>query len=264
MCDPVVASFGSGAINAIGGAAQASQANEAKRRDYEYKLKIREQRWMRDTVGYKTKKIQYKRNISEANLAAQRAYTQSQINLNNVRSQAMLDHSEDFKSMLEAQGMLQAKAAERGVGGGSILRTNIAALQKMGMANSARARALTQTNYRFKEANEGIRRKLMSEQNREFSKVAISPVQDIPPPQPVMQNPGMIMALGLAGAAFDAGGAYAANKPPSITDSNLTNAFSMSNNTSIPFSSGVDFSGSSFVNSGLLDYSSSLNIFGSP
>ena len=129
------------------------------------------------------------------------------------------------------------------------------------MANAARARALTQTNYRFKEANEGIRRKLMSEQNREFSKVAISPVQDIPPPQPVMQNPGMMLALGLAGAAFDAGGAYAANKPPSISDNNM---FSMSSNTSIPFSSGVDFSGSSFVNSGLLDYSSSLNIFGAP
>jgi len=266
VCDPVVASFGSGAINAIGGAAQASQANEAKRRDYEYKLKIREQRWMRDTVGYKTKKIQYKRNISEANLAAQRAYTQSQINLNNVRSQAMLDHSEDFKSMLEAQGMLQAKSAERGVGGGSVLRTNIAALQKMGMANSARARALTETNYRFKEANEGIRRKLMSEQNREFSKVAISPVQDIPPPQPVMQNPGMIMALGLAGAAFDAGGAYAANKPPSITDNNMFTMPSQSSLPSFGTMANYDFGSNLFGmgGSGMMDYSSSLNIFGSP
>ena len=221
MCDPVVASFGSGALNAIGGAQQVKQQNEAKRRDYQYKLKIREQRWMRDTVGFKTKKVQYQRNISEANLAAQRAYTQSQINLNNIRSQAMLDHSEDFKSMLEAGGMLQAKAAERGVGGGSIMRANVANLQKMGMANSARARALTQTQYRYKESNEGIRRKLQSQQNQLYGKVAISPVQDIPPPEPVMGNPGMTMMLGLAGAAFDAAGTSAANKPPSIMDNNL-------------------------------------------
>lgn len=269
MCDPVVASFGSGAISAIGGAAQASQANEAKRRDYQYKLKIREQRWMRDTVGFKTKKVQYQRNISEANLAAQRAYTQSQINLNNIRSQAMLDHSEDFKSMLEAGGMLQAKAAERGVGGGSIMRANIANLQKMGMANAARARALTQTQYRYKESNEGIRRKLQSQQNQLYGKVAISPVQDIPPPEPVMANPGMTLMLGLAGAAFDAAGTAAANKPPSIMDNNFanydfgssmqSNMFTMPSNYNSTF--GLN-AGSSFA--GGFDYSGTQSYFTTP
>ena len=266
MCDPVVASFGSGAISAIGGAQQVKQQNEAKRRDYQYKLKIREQRWMRDTVGYKTKKVQYQRNISEANLAAQRAYTQSQINLNNIRSQAMLDHSADFKSMIEAAGMVQAKAAERGVGGGSILRANIVNLQKMGMANAARARALTQTQYRYKESNEGIRRKLQSQQNALYGKVAISPVQDIPPPEPVMGNPGMTLMLGLAGAAFDAAGTHAANKAPSITDNNFatynfkpstsTDFYSMPSNYNSTFGMNA---GSSFANG--FDYSGTQQYF---
>ena len=67
----------------------ASAENKARKRDYEYKLKVRENRWMRDRSGYQTKIVQYKTNLSEANIAAQRAYTKSQISLNNIRSQAV-------------------------------------------------------------------------------------------------------------------------------------------------------------------------------
>ena len=214
MCDPVSASFGSGAVSAIGGAMQASQANKAARRDYEYKLKVRENRWMRTRTDYASKKVQYQSNLSEANIAAQRAFTQSQNSLNNIRMQAMLDHSEDFKSMLKAEGMIEAKAAERGVRGASVARELTGNLGKMGLANAARARALTQTLYRFNEHNEGIQRQLRSQQNNLFSKVAISPVQDIPPPPPVMQNVGASLFLGLASAGFDAAGSYYANKAP--------------------------------------------------
>ena len=100
MCSPAAASFGSGAVSAIGGAMQASAANKAARRDYEYKLKVRENRWMRTRSTYQTKQVQYQTNLSEANIAAQRAYTQSQTSLNNIRSKALLDHQEDFVSML--------------------------------------------------------------------------------------------------------------------------------------------------------------------
>lgn len=218
MCSPAAASFGSGAVNAIGGAMSASQSNKAARRNYEYKLKVRENRWMRTRTDYATKKVQYQRNLSEANIAAQRAYTQSQINLNNIRMQAMLDHSEDFKEMLKAEGMIEAKAAERGVRGASVRREITGNLGKMGLANAARARALTQTMYRFNEHNEGVDRQLRSKQNNLFSKVAISPVQDIPPPPPVMQNVGAQLFLGLASAGFDAAGTYYGNKAPKIKD----------------------------------------------
>ena len=218
MCDPVAASFGSGAISAIGGAMSASAANKAAQRDYEYKLKVRKQRWMRTRTDYATKKVQYQRDLSEANIAAQRAYTQSQINLNNIRMQAMLDHSEDFKEMLKAEGMIEVRAAERGVRGASVRREITANLGKMGLANAARARALTQTLYRFNEHNEGVDRQLRSKQNQLFSKVAISPVQDIPPPPPVMQNVGAQLFLGLASAGFDAAGTYYENKAPKIKD----------------------------------------------
>lgn len=215
MCDPVAAaSFGSSALSAIGGASQARAANAARKRDYEYKLKVRENRWMRDRSLYQTKQVQYQSNLDEANIAAQRAYTQSQINLNNIRSQAMLDHSEDFRSMLKAEGLLEAEAAERGVRGKTINRALSGNIAKLGLANAARTRALTQTLYRFNEANETVKRQLRSRQNTLFGQVAISPIPDIPPPTPVMQNVGAQLFLGLASAGFDAAGAYYGNKAP--------------------------------------------------
>ena len=219
MCDPVSAlSFGSSALGAVGGAMQGAAANRARKRDYEYKLRIRENRWMRDRTLYQTKQVQYKSNLDEANIAAQRAYTQSQINLNNIRSQAMLDHAEDFTNMLKAEGLLEAQAAERGVRGASVQRAIIGNVARLGMANSARTRALTQSLYRFKEGNESISRQVRSKQNELFSQVAIAPVPDIPPPPPVMQNVGAGLFLGLASAGLGAGSEHLSNKPINFFD----------------------------------------------
>ena len=215
MCDPVGAlSFGSSAISAIGGAQAASAQNAARKRDYEYKLKIRENRWMRDKLLYSTKKVQYQSNLDEANIAAQRAYTQSQINFNNIRSQAMLDHMEDFRSMLKAEGMIEASAAERGIRGATVNRLIASNVAKLGLANAARTRALTQTLYRVNQSNENVKRQLRTRQNQLFGQVAISPVPDLPPPPPVMQNVGAQLFLGLASAGLSAGSDYLSAKAP--------------------------------------------------
>jgi hypothetical protein len=200
MCSP--AAIGP-AVGAIGSAAEASAQNKAAQRQYEHKLKIRERKWMMDTSLYKTKVVQFDKNISEANLAAQRAYTESQINLNNVRVKAMLDHSEDFRSMLEAEGMLEASAAERGVRGRSLTRMLSLNLAKFGEANRQRSRALTESQYAFNLGNERIRRQLISDKNNEFSKVAIQLVPEMEPVQPVKRNVGLTLFTGLAGALGD-------------------------------------------------------------
>ena len=200
MCSP--AAIGP-AVGAIGSAAEASAQNKAAQRQYEHKLKIRERKWMMDTSLYKTKVVQFDKNISEANLAAQRAYTESQINLNNVRVKAMLDHSEDFRSMLEAEGMLEASAAERGVRGKSVTRMLSLNLAKFGEANRQRSRALTESQYAFNLGNERIRRQLISDKNDQFSKVAIQLVPEMEPVQPVKRNVGLTLFTGLAGALGD-------------------------------------------------------------
>ena len=207
MCDPVVCSFASGAMGAIGSAAEASRANKAAQRNYEHKLKIRERKWMMDTSLFKTKVVQFDKNISEMNLAAQKAYTESQKNLNDVFTQAMLDHSTDFKNMLEAEGMIEAGAAERGVRGASVSKMINMNLAKLGLANSARSRALTQSQYAFNLGNERIRNQLISDKNTEWSKVSMQLVPDMEPVEPVKRNVGLTLFTGLAGAAFDAWGA---------------------------------------------------------
>lgn len=221
MCNPValgVAAVAQGAITAVGQAQQSRAANKAAKKQYEYKLKIRENRWMREKLGYKTKLVQYKTNLDESNIAAQRAYTQAQINLNNVRSQAMLDHAEDFKSMLKAEGMMEAQAAQRGVRGRSVERALTENIAKLGLANRARTRALTQTIDRFNEANQSVQRQLRSRQNELYGQVAISPVPDIPPPQPVMKNVSSQLFLGLASAGISGLTTYYSSKAPSVDD----------------------------------------------
>ena len=220
MCDPVVASFGSSAMGAIGSAAEASAQNKAAQRKYNHQLKIRERKWMMDTTLAKTKNVQFEKNIDEANIAAQKAYTQSQINLNNIRVQALLDNQTDFKSMLEAEGIIEAGAAERGVRGASVTRMLTMNLGKLGAANSARSRALTQSLYAFNQGNEEIRRRLIEDKNDQFSKVAIQLVPDLEPPEPVKRNVGLTLFTGLAGAAFDAFGAYDGGKSKISKDPN--------------------------------------------
>tara|TARA_B100000287_G_scaffold117166_1_gene109133 strand:+ start:122 stop:778 length:657 start_codon:yes stop_codon:yes gene_type:complete len=218
MCAPAAASFASSAMGAIGSAAEASAQNKAAQRQYEHKLKIRERKWMMDTSLAKTKNVQFEKNISEANLAAQRAYTESQVNLNNVRVKAMLDHADDFASMLEAEGMIEAQAAERGVRGASVSRMLSMNLAKMGMANRQRSRALTESMYAFNQGNERIRQQLISDKNQEWSKVAIELVPEKAPVEPVKQNVGLKLFTGLAGAAFDAwGGSMGGDNDSSIS-----------------------------------------------
>tara|TARA_Y200000002_G_scaffold338030_1_gene307138 strand:- start:937 stop:1611 length:675 start_codon:yes stop_codon:yes gene_type:complete len=212
MCDPVVASFGSSAMGAIGSAAEASAQNKAAERNYQHKLKIRERKWMMDTSLFKTKTAQFEKNISEKNLAAYKAYHESQVSLNNVFSDAMLDHQKDLMSVLEAEGIIEAGAAERGVRGSSITKMLNMNLAKLGMANAARSRALTESQYAFKLGNENIRNQLISDKNTEWSKVSTQLVPDMEPVEPVKKNVGLTLFTGLAGAAFDAGGAWASSK----------------------------------------------------
>lgn len=219
MCNPVAMGIASGAQSALGaiGAAQEKRAeNERRKRDYEYKLAIRKNRWMRTLSIYGTKKVQFEKSIDESNIAAQRAYTQSQINYNRVRTQALLDQQTDFKEMLKSEGMIEARAAERGVRGSNVARSLNFNLQTMGLANRQRSRALTETQYRFQEANEATRRKARSDQNKLFSQVAIQPTPDLAPPAPVMQNTSFGLMTGLLGAALDGFSTYSqykANNP---------------------------------------------------
>ena len=199
MC--AVAAIGP-AIAAVGTAAAMSQRNSERRVNYQHALKVRERKWMQERTTYKTKKVQFEQEVDQANIAAQRAYSRTQQQLNNARSLAILENQEDFKKMLANEGMAEAKAAERGVRGKSVARQLVMNGQSFGMSQAMRSRGLIQAGYQAKMSNEDVNRQLKSTLNRSFSQVAIQPIADIAPKKPVMENTGMALMLGLGEAAL--------------------------------------------------------------
>ena len=159
MCSP--AAIGP-VFGAIGSAQAASQANAERRRNYQHQLKVRERKWMQTRTTYKTKKVQFEQEVDQANIAAQRAYSRTQRQLNNARSLAILENQEDFKKMLANEGMIEARAAERGVRGSSVARQLVMNSQNFGISQALRSRGLTQAGYQAKESNENVNIQLKS------------------------------------------------------------------------------------------------------
>ncbi len=171
---------------------------------YKHQLKVRERKWMQQRSTYQTKKVQFEQEVDLANIAAQRAYTRTQQQLNNAKSLAILENQEDFKKMLINEGDIEVSAAERGIRGKSLARLLALNLGTLGMSQSRRTRGLTEASYRAKGSNEEVNRQLKSQLNQSFGKVVLNPIPDIAPPPPVTQNVGMTLMLGM-GQALGAG-----------------------------------------------------------
>ena len=242
MCSP--AAIGP-AISAIGGAAQASQANKERRRQYQHQLKMRKHKWMQTRSTYQSKIVQFEQEVDQSNIAAQRAYSRTQQQLNNARSLAILENQEDYKKVLANQGMIEAQAAERGVRGRSVARALVANSQSFGVSQALRSRGLAMAGYQAKESNEDVNRQLKSLLNRAYGKVAIQPQVDLAPPKPVMQNVGLTLMLGM-GQAVAAGIGGMSN----TGDGLRTPSTSTSTPSTSPtyWNSGYDYSSQSQIN----------------
>ena len=171
---------------------------------YQHQLKVRERKWMQTRSTYQSKKVQFEQEVDLANIAAQRAYTRTQIQLNNARSMAILQNQEDFKKMLQNEGDIEVSAAERGIRGKSVARQLLQNKANFGIGQAMRSRALATAGFNAKEAMQDTRRQLKTQLNRSFGKVAVAPVQDFAPPPPQMENVGLTLMMGM-GQALGAG-----------------------------------------------------------
>ena len=171
---------------------------------YAHQLKVRERKWMQTRSTYQSKKVQFEQEVDLANIAAQRAYTRTNIQLNRARTSAILQNQEDFKKMLANEGMIEASAAERGVRGKSVARQLVMNQGQFGIGQAMRSRALASARFDAKEAMADTNRQLKSTLNKSFSKVAVAPVQDFVPPPPQMENVGLTLMMGM-GQALGAG-----------------------------------------------------------
>ena len=159
---------------------------------------------MQTRATYASKKVQFEEEVDQANIAAQRAYSRTQQQLNNAKSLAILQNQEDFKKMLANEGAIEVSAAERGVRGRAVARQLVMNKGNFGISQALRSRGLAQAGYAAKESNADVNRQLKGQLNRSFGKVVIQPVQDLAPPPPVMQNVGLTFMLGM-GQAIGAG-----------------------------------------------------------
>ena len=201
---------------------------------YQHQLKVRERKWMQTRSTYQSKKVQFEQEVDLANIAAQRAYTRTQIQLNNARSMAILQNQEDFKKMLQNEGSIELSAAERGVQGKSVARLLVQNQANFGIGQAMRSRALATARYDAKESMADVKRQLKTGLNRAFGKVAIAPVQDFAPPPPQMENVGLTLMMGMGqalGAGLDGMGNTGDGLKNQTTTNNTSFGFGQSFNT---------------------------------
>ena len=248
MCSP--AAIGP-AVSGIGQAMSISADNKAKRRAYNHKMKVRERKWMQRTATYKTKKVQFEQEVDLANIAAQRAYSELDNKLNLARSAAILANQSDFYKMIKSEGDLVAGAAERGISGNSLTKLLQVNKAQFGLSQAMRTRGLTQAYYGAEKQKDSVRRRLKSELNRSFSKVAIQPVADLAEPPPVMGSPGMALMMGAAnalsaglggmdGETMGPGKTYEYSNTPGVTPNYTPSGEFMPSNPSYGFGSPTD------------------------
>ena len=204
MCEPIsIATAAASGMSAIGShqsaSAQANAANAAATSNYKYKLKVRERNWDRERYRYGTQVQQFKNEVSENSLAAQRAYAATQVKLNDKFKDAAFSNQTLAAKMLEVSG---ADAA-RGRTGKSVQRAQSAAFAQFGRNQATLTESLLSATYGANNTNANLRREQLSANNKAYSKVMIAPQPDVaPPPPPMTPGPsGLALAGGLLSSA---------------------------------------------------------------
>jgi hypothetical protein len=216
---------------------------------------------MQTRATYASKKVQFEEEVDQANIAAQRAYSRTQQQLNNAKSLAILENQEDFKKMLANEGAIEVSAAERGVRGRAVARQLVMNKGNFGISQALRSRGLAQAGYMAKESNADVNRQLKGQLNRSFGKVAIQPVQDLAPPPPVMQNVGLTFMLGMGQAL---GEGIMGNQGLMDKWNNSKMGGGTGNTTTTTGSTGYNYSNQSQINNRFNYMSSSYQGFTNP
>ncbi len=220
MCAPAaigIATAAAGGVSAIGqhqsASAQASAANQAATSNYKYKLKVRERNWDRERYRYSTQVQQFKNEVSENSLAAQRAYAATQVKLNDKFKDAAFRNQSMAAKMIESTGTLAAK----GRTGKSAQRSQNATFAQFGRNQATLTESLLSATYGAKNTNENLRREQLAANNKAYSKVMIAPQPDIAPPPPTMTAgpSGLSLAGGLMSSAVTGFSTYEDLKAPS-------------------------------------------------
>ena len=179
--------------------AQARAANENARRRYQYDIDRRERSWMQELNVYQQKQVQYELNTEGAEMAAQAQYGKAERERQQKRAEAELKTQQKYITMLQDSEAMSALA--KGRTGRSVGRARVMDEAAYGRDLAGIAFALRQNDYKLGEDNAKARAAAAAYKKDAFAKVAFQPIEDVAPPQPVMQNVGLAAfteALGIA------------------------------------------------------------------
>tara|TARA_Y100001963_G_scaffold146607_1_gene221806 strand:- start:238 stop:867 length:630 start_codon:yes stop_codon:yes gene_type:complete len=194
--------FAKGALGAMGAAEQAKARNKARRQNYEHMLRVRKQKWYQGLSVWGAQRNKYYQDIDENDIAAQRGYSQAQVQVNKAYEAAMQGSEASLIKHLQGSG----KLAAAGRTGRSIQRQATLNLGALHRESGRRFYALTQTKEAFKSNVENIRLQQINARNRIFANAMFAPVPDLAPPEPLYENQSPNRGLLLAGLGALTGG----------------------------------------------------------
>ena len=196
--------------------ADARAANEAARRDYEYKLQKREADWMQTLSITNTERVMHAQLIASTNLGLSQVYGDIQEKFGDQIGQALQEDEVNWKQFLEQSK--SADLAASGRTGRSIDRISTLDLAEYLKKGSRKAYELTQSREELTKAGAKAAGMARAEQMQSFAKNAIIRNPDLAPPAPVMQNVGaaafmdaLSIASSVAGIATGMGAVKDAN-----------------------------------------------------
>ena len=206
MCAPIAlgaAAFGAQAIGAVGqhqsASAQAAAQNAAATNNYKYQLKVRERNWDNTRHVYGQKLHQYKQQVNENQLAAARAYSAAQMNLNEQYKSAAFNRENALSKLVRSQGNFAAA----GRTGRSADRLRAEQMMQFGRGQAVVAENLMSAQSKYNQTTMAVNRDLLSTNRRAYQNVAIAPQPTVAPVAPTM-TPGP-SGLSLATGLLEAG-----------------------------------------------------------
>jgi hypothetical protein len=184
VCEPISIGIASAVASGVGGIMQTNAANAASREQYEQQLKIRSAKWDANRAVWNNKLVDYKGEYSSNQEAAGRAWASEQYRLNEQFQQAAFQKQDMLAQLVGAQGQLGASEQL----GRTAQRLQMEQVAAYGRNNAIIAENLASARGAMMQRNEDIRRQMISENNKAWSQVAMSPVGDLAPPPPIMKG----------------------------------------------------------------------------
>ena len=161
----------------------AKRRNKARKQNWEHQLRVRKQNWYQNLSIWGAQRNKYYIDLNENDIAAQRGYSQAQVQLNDEFAKVAQANEGALIKYLQSTG----KLAAAGRTGRSIQRLatlDLGALERSAGRNYYK---LTRSRQSFKAITENIRRQQMSQRNQLHANVAFAPVPDLAPPAPRLE-----------------------------------------------------------------------------